>query len=219
MTNAEIKSLFFASWDAYVSGIIDDNTLNDHFTKAAMVSLKKLFNQMGLDNQYDTELDPLLKSETISTSASTIDFHSQLTDPFERLVNLQITYNVSGKIYTDKAAQPLNDNEILSPYSQGTYRYPRFVYVSALSNSASANNSSVVLIPSTNITAKKVRYFREYFPFDFGNNTFESANSPYGTKTIQMIVDNALLIAANAYREDGFFQTQGAIENKDNINV
>jgi hypothetical protein len=34
-----------------------------------------------------------------------------------------------------------------------------------------------------------------------------------------MIVDNALLIAANAYREDGFFQTQGAIENRDNINV
>lgn len=218
MTNLEIKNIFFATWDDYASGEIDDNVLNSHFTKAALVTLKKMFNQYGIDNQYNTDLDPLLKQETLATSASTIDFVDDLTDPFERLVNVQITYSVDGKTYT-KVAQPLNDNELMSPYSQGTYRYPRFMYKSALSTSGTANQNSIDLMPAVNITSKVVRYFRSYFPYNFGDSGFEAETSPYGNKTNQMIIDNALVIAGNAYREQQFLQTQAGIQTVNNMDV
>jgi hypothetical protein len=37
--------------------------------------------------------------------------------------------------------------------------------------------------------------------------------------TNEMIIDNALQIAANAYRENGFFQTQSAVQANDNRGI
>jgi hypothetical protein len=153
----------------------------------------------------------------LATNASAIDFAVDLpaTDPFERLVNLEVTYVVNGITYT-KIAQPLNDAEAISPYSQGTYRYPRYRYRSSLTSGYTGSSSIVNIYPSNNITSKNIRYFRDLFPYDFANAAFLSANSFYGNMTNQMIIDNALQIAANAYRENTFFQTQSAVQVNDN---
>lgn len=217
MTNQEIKDIFNQQWDAYASGIIEDPELNSIFQKSTQIVLKKLYNQLDLDNSFTTELAPLLKETVLSSSASAIDFAADLpaTDPFERLVNLEVTYVVNGVTYT-KIAQPLNDAEVISPYSQGTYRYPRYRYRSSLTSGYTGNSTIVNIYPSTNITSKNVRYFRDLFPYDFGNIAFEAATSFYGNMTNEMIIDNALQIAANAYRENGFFQTQSAVQANDN---
>jgi hypothetical protein len=57
------------------------------------------------------------------------------------------------------------------------------------------------------------------FPYDFGSAPFLAATSFYGNMTNQMIIDNALQIAANAYREDSFFQTQSAVQANDNRGI
>lgn len=217
MTNQEIKNIFNQQWDAYASGIIEDSDLNSIFQKSAQIVLKKLYNQLDLDNSFTTELAPLLKEFVLGTSSSSIDFAADLpaTDPFERLVNLEVTYVVNGVTYT-KIAQPLNDSEVISPYSQGTYRYPRYRYVSSLTSGYTGSSSIVNIYPSNNITSKNVRYFRDLFPYDFADASFLAATSFYGNMTNQMIIDNALQIAANAYRENGFFQTQSAVQANDN---
>lgn len=217
MTNQEIKDIFNQQWDAYASGIIEDSELNSIFQKSTQITLKKLYNQLDLDNAFTTELAPLLKETTLSGSASVIDFAVDLpaTDPFERLVNLEVTYVVNGTTYT-KIAQPLNDAEVISPYSQGTFRYPRYRYRSTLTSGYTGNSTVVNIYPSTNITSKNVRYFRDLFPYDFADANFLAATSFYGNMTNEMIIDNALQIAANAYRESGFFQTQSAVQANDN---
>lgn len=217
MTNQEIKDIFNQQWDAYASGIIEDPELNSIFQKSTQIVLKKLYNQLDLDNSFTTELAPLLKEVVLNTSDSFIDFSTALpaTDPFERLVNLEVTYSVDGVTYT-KIAQPLNDSEAISPYSKGTYRYPRYRYSSSLTSGYSGSVSMVKIYPSVNITSKNVRYFRDLYPYDFGDANFLAATSFYGNMTNQMIIDNALQIAANAYRENGFFQTQSAVQANDN---
>lgn len=217
MTNQEIKDIFNQQWDAYASGIIEDSELNSIFQKSTQITLKKLYNQLDLDNAFTTELAPLLKETVLSGSASVIDFAVDLpaTDPFERLVNLEVTYVVNGTTYT-KIAQPLNDAEVISPYSQGTFRYPRYRYRSTLTSGYTGNSTVVNIYPSTNITSKNVRYFRDLFPYDFADANFLAATSFYGNMTNEMIIDNALQIAANAYRESGFFQTQSAVQANDN---
>jgi hypothetical protein len=220
MTNQEIKDIFNQQWDAYASGIIEDPELDNIFHKSTQVVLKKLYNQLDLDNSFTTELAPLLKEFVLATNASSIDFAVDLpaTDPFERLVNLEVTYVVNGVTYT-KIAQPLNDSEVISPYSQGTYRYPRYRYRSSLTSGYTGSSSIVNIYPSNNITSKNVRYFRDLFPYDFGSAPFLAATSFYGNMTNQMIIDNALQIAANAYREDSFFQTQSAVQANDNRGI
>lgn len=218
MTNQEIKNIFDQQWDAYASGIIEDSDLNSIFQKSTQVVLKKLYNQLDLDNSFTTELVPLLKEVTLGNPDAYIDFAVDLPalDPFERLVNLEVTYVVGGTTYT-KIAQPLNDAEAISPYSQGTYRYPRYRYRSTANEVGYSGNSSIVNIyPSTNITSKNVRYFRDIYPYDFSDATFLAATSFYGNMTNEMIIDNALQIAANSYRENGFFQTQSAVQVNDN---
>jgi len=218
MTNQEIKDIFNQQWDAYASGIIEDPELNNIFQKSTQVVLKKLYNQLDLDNAFTTELAPLLKEFVISNTDAVIDFASDLpaTDPFERLVDLEVSYSVGGVVYT-KVAQPLNDAESISPYSRGTYRYPRYRYSSTLSTPNYGGNSSLIRIyPNTNITSKSVRYFRDLYPYDFADANFLAATSFYGNMTNQMIIDNALQIAANAYREDSFFNTQSAVQANDN---
>jgi hypothetical protein len=218
MTNQEIKDIFNQQWDAYASGIIEDAELNSIFQKSAQVVLKKMYNQLGLDSSFTTELSPLLKEITLANTDAYIDCAADVPalDPFERLVNLQVTYVVGGTTYT-KIAQPLNDAEVISPYSQGTYRYPRYRYRSTANEANYTGNDTYIYIyPSTNITSKNVRYFRDVFPYDFGDATFLAATSFYGNMTNNMIIDNALQIAANAYREDSFFQTQSAVQANDN---
>lgn len=221
MTNQEIKNIFNQQWDAYASGIIEDSDLNSIFQKSTQVVLKKLYNELDLDNSFTTELAPLLKEVVLATTTAVVNFSTDLPalDPFERLVNLEVTYVVGGTTYT-KVAQPLNDSEVISPYSQGTYRYPRYRYLSTANGAAYTGNATVINIyPNTNITSKNVRYFRDLYPYDFGSAPFLSANSFYGNMTNNMIIDNALQIAANAYREDSFFQTQSAVQANDNRGI
>ena len=221
MTNQEIKNIFDQQWDAYASGIIEDADLDSIFQKSTQITLKKLYNQLDLDNSFTTELVPLIKETTLATASSTINVVADLpaTDPFERLVNLQITYTVGGVVYT-KIAQPLNDAEAISPYSQGTYRYPRYRYRSTANGASYTGNEGIIAIfPQTNITSKNVRYFRDLYPYDFGDAAFLAATSFYGNMTNEMIIDNALQIAANAYRENGFFQTQSAVQANDNRGI
>jgi hypothetical protein len=220
MTNQEIKNIFNQQWDAYASGIIEDSDLNSIFIKSTQIVLKKLYNQLDLDNSYTTELAPLLKEATLATNTAYVDFATDLgaTDPFERLVNLEVTYSAGGITYT-KVAQPLNDSEAISPYSQGTYRYPRYRYSSTPTSGYTGSSSRVYIYPSTNITSKNVRYFRDLYPYNWGNGAFEAATSFYGNMTNEMIIDNALQIAANAYREDSFFQTQSGVQANDNRGI
>lgn len=221
MTNQEIKNIFDQQWDAYASGIIEDADLDSIFQKSTQVVLKKLYNQLDLDNSFTTELVPLIKETVLATTDSTINVVDDLpaTDPYERLINLQVTYTVGGVVYT-KIAQPLNDSEVISPYSQGTYRYPRYRYLSTANGAPYTGNQGVISIfPQINITSKNVRYFRDLYPYDFGDANFLAATSFYGNMTNEMIIDNALQIAANAYRENGFFQTQTAVQANDNRGI
>ena len=221
MTNQEIKNIFDQQWDAYASGIIEDADLDSIFQKSTQVVLKKLYNQLDLDNSFTTELVPLIKETVLATTDSTINVVDDLpaTDPYERLINLQVTYTVGGVVYT-KIAQPLNDSEVISPYSQGTYRYPRYRYLSTANGVPYTGNQGVISIfPQINITSKNVRYFRDLYPYDFGDAAFLAATSFYGNMTNEMIIDNALQIAANAYRENGFFQTQTAVQANDNRGI
>jgi hypothetical protein len=221
MTNQEIKNIFDQQWDAYASGIIEDADLDSIFQKSTQVVLKKLYNQLDLDNSFTTELVPLIKETVLATTDSTINVVDDLpaTDPYERLINLQVTYTVGGVVYT-KIAQPLNDSEVISPYSQGTYRYPRYRYLSTANGAPYTGNQGVISIfPQINITSKNVRYFRDLYPYDFGDAAFLAATSFYGNMTNEMIIDNALQIAANAYRENGFFQTQTAVQANDNRGI
>lgn len=222
MTNQDIKNQALTIWDSYASGIIEDSDLNNFFNKASLSVFKKLYNSLDMDNSYTTELAPLLKEQTVSNTDAYIDTVNDIGDAnniFERLVNLQVTYTVGSKTYT-KVAQPLNDAEAISPYSQGTYRYPRYRYRSTVDDGSYGGNTIMIYIyPSTNITSKTVRYFRDFVTFNFGDAGFEAATCPYGNKTIQMLIDEALKIAAEAYREDGFFQAQSNVQMNDNINT
>lgn len=221
MTNTQIKELFFQQWDAYASGIIEDSDLNSIFNKASLSIFKKLYNNLDLDNSYTTELAPLLKSTTISNSTATINLNQDLlaSNPYEKLINVTVTYVDGSKVYTNKVAQPLNDAEVISPYSQGTYRYPRYRYSSTPTSGFTGNESVITIYPTTNITSKTIRYFRDYIPFEFGVGGFDAATCPYGNKTIQMLLDEALKLAGNAYREAQFFQTQSAVQTLDNNNL
>ena len=217
-----IKNEFLNSWDSYASGVVEDTDINVFFQKGALSVFKKLYNNLDLDSSYTSELAPLMKQQTISSSQAYVDFASEVGDvnnPFERLVSLEVTYVVNNKTIGPKVAQPLNAAEQISPYSQGTYRYPRYQYRSTLDDGSYGGNSMRAYIyPSRAITAKTVTYFRDFIPFNFGDAGFEAAECPYGNKTIQMLVDEALKLAANAYREEGFFQTQTAVQTVDNIN-
>ena len=186
-----------------------------------MSVFKKLMNNLDLDNSYTTELAPLIKVTTISNSNSTINLNQDLIadNPYEKLVDLTVSFLDGTNAYTHKVAQPLNDAESISPYSQGTYRYPRYRYSSTNSSGYTGDESVITIYPTSNITSKTIRYIRSYVPFNYGDAGFESANCPYGNRTIQMLLDESLKLAGNAYREANFFQTQSAVQTLDNNNI
>lgn len=219
---SDVKTMANTLWDQYASGILEDSDWNVFFQKGALPVFKKLYNSLDADNSYTTELAPLLKEETIATSSEIINFATDVGDadnPFERLVNLQVTYTVGAKTYT-KYAQPLIDSEAISPFSQGSYRYPRYRYLSTNDDGSNGGNEMEVRIyPTDSITSKTVRYFRDFIPFNFGDAAFEAATCPYGNKTIQMLVDEAVKLAAASYREDGFFNVQSNVQVIDNQNT
>jgi hypothetical protein len=88
MTNQEIKNIFDQQWDAYASGIIEDADLDSIFQKSTQITLKKLYNQLDLDNSFTTELVPLIKETTLATASSTINVVADLpaTDPDRKSV-------------------------------------------------------------------------------------------------------------------------------------
>jgi len=206
-----VKNLFNTSWDSYASGQLEDPQLNDIFTKSTIIVLKKLYNELDFDNSITTELSPLIIEDTPAQVGGVVNLDAQLNS-FERLINVEVSY--TGTPYGDitKVAQPIVDAEAMSQYSKGTYRYPRYRYFADIANS----ESSIKIFPPTNISAVNIRYFRDYYPYEFGNVVWEATDCMYGNRTVQMIVDEALKQAAATFREQPYFTMENTTQQQAN---
>jgi len=206
MTGADIKSIFYTLWDTSQSGKFADAKLNQIIEKAQVEYLYSLMNNYGLNEAVQEEAGTYLVAFITNPVSNQLDITSGSTmlPNFERLIALASKYVKNGVTYYQYARQ-LKDEEKISPL-KGSVLYPKYDYT----------NEYIRLYPQDE-TCLETRgtYFRAIFTIDVTDNT---TDLPFTQKNAQSIINNALNIAAQITREDGYYQMTENENRQDNIN-
>ena len=193
-SGSQIKSIFYTLWDTTQSGTFSNSKLNIIFQKAEVQYLYNLMDNYGLNNSVANEANTYLVEFTVNPTSNTIDVSETSVEMpnFERLVNIKCKFTKNGITYYEYARE-IKSEEFISPL-KGNVTYPKFYYT----------NDSIKILPN-NITCSEVGgiYFRTIYGIDVASAT---ANLPYTDKNVESIVNQALSIAAQTTREDGYYQ-------------
>ena len=197
MLPSEIKTLFKTYFDTFSFGC-SSTQLNSIFEKANITYWDKLANQMGLDWQANTDLQPIIKEFQVYPASNRIPT-SSITE-FDRLGTVIPTYVVSGVTYTNPSKY-LNEVNKYSVYSQGTVRNPRHYLIDAF----------IILQPSNTPTVVNGTYLRNPYPINFVTNV----DVPITDKNVQGIIEIALRNCGVSIREFDY-ANQVDLDNKRN---
>lgn len=197
MLPSEIKTLFKTYFDTFSFGY-SNTQLNSIFEKANITYWDKLANQMGLDWQANTDLQPIIKEFEVYPASNRIPT-SSITE-FDRLGTVIPTYVVSGVTYTNPSKW-LNEVNKYSVYSQGTVRNPRHYLIDAF----------IILQPSNTPTVVNGTYLRNPYPINFVTNV----DVPITDKNVQGIIEIALRNCGVSIREFDY-ANQVDLDNKRN---
>lgn len=194
-SGTQIKDIFYTLWDTTQSGTFSDAKLNNIFQKAEVQYLYNLMDAYGLNTSVANEANTYLVEFNIIPSNNTIDVSETSVEMpnFERLVNIKFKFTKNGITYYEYARE-IKSEEFISPL-KGNVTYPKYFYT----------NDSIKILPSNQscLEAGGI-YFRTIFGIDVASAT---ANLPYTDKNVESIVNQALNIAAQVTREDGFYST------------
>jgi hypothetical protein len=194
-SGTQIKDIFYTLWDTTQSGTFSNAKLNNIFQKAEVQYLYNLMDAYGLNISVANEANTYLVEFTIIPSNNTIDVSETSVEMpnFERLVNIKFKFSKGGITYYEYARE-IKAEEFISPL-KGNVTYPKYFYT----------NDSIKILPSNQscLEAGGI-YFRTIFGIDVASAT---ANLPYTDKNVESIVNQALNIAAQVTREDGFYST------------
>lgn len=194
-SGTQIKDIFYTLWDTTQSGTFSNAKLNNIFQKAEVQYLYNLMDAYGLNISVANEANTYLVEFTIIPSNNTIDVSETSVEMpnFERLVNIKFKFSKGGINYYEYARE-LKAEEFISPL-KGNVTYPKYFYT----------NDNIKILPSNQscLEAGGI-YFRTIFGIDVASAT---ANLPYTDKNVESIVNQALNIAAQVTREDGFYST------------
>lgn len=194
-SGAEIKSKFNNLWDVYSSGRFAAGKLNDFLEKAQVNYYYNLMRQYGLDSEVDEQLTPYLVDFVATPVDNMLDITDISTDmpEFKREIALKFKFIKNGQLYYEYG-KPLKDDLKSSPL-QGSILYPKYDFTSS--------NIRIYPLTESCLEASGL-YFRNEFIIDV-NDVVE--NIPLTLKNIQGILDEALNIAAQNTREDGYYKT------------
>lgn len=198
MLPSAIKTLFKTYFDTFSFGY-SNTQLNSIFEKANIVYWDKLANQMGLDWQANTDLQPIIKEFQVYPASNRIPT-SSITE-FDRLGNVYPTYVVNGTTYNSKSKY-LNEVNNCSVYSQGTVRNPRHYLIDAY----------IILQPSNTPTVVNGTYLRNPYPIDFVTNV----DVPITDKNVQGIIEIALRNCGVSIREFDYANQVDLDNNRNN---
>lgn len=157
MLPSEIKTNFKTYFDSF-SFNFSNTQLNSIFEKANQAYWEELASRAGYDWKNITELEPLVKSFSITPVSNEISF-SSIDANYDRLMTIKPTFVVSGKTYS-YYSKYLNEVDKYSVLSQGSYRYPKH-FIEA---------GKVVINPAVTPTACTGTYLRTPYPIDFVTN-------------------------------------------------
>jgi|688.fasta_scaffold158785_2 hypothetical protein len=199
MLTSEIKSRFKTLFDEMYSGDMPNGRLTNIFAHAQTNYWEKLMNQYQLNSAITSELKPLIKNITVTPTSNEIDVDTLIaSDDYKRLLALRCTFSDGVTSW----AKELLTEELLSYFSRGTTRYPRYYQ---------ANNNILIEPASVNCTSANVMYFRKPFNIDFDTPTDDI---PYIEISIENIIQEALAVAASIVREDTFYQISESEANR-----
>ena len=189
----EIKDRFFTFWDTLQSGTFSNTKLNYIFEKAQTQYLYNIMDGYGLNLAVENEATTYIVNFTATPISNDLDVSETSTEVpnFERLIALACKFIKGGVTYYEYSRQ-LRDEEKISPL-KGNIRYPKYDYT----------NNDIRIYPTTE-TCLEVSglYFRKTFPIDV---TSVTQDLPFTDKNVQGIINNALNLAAQMTREDGYY--------------
>jgi hypothetical protein len=189
----EIKDRFFTFWDTLQSGTFSNTKLNYIFEKAQTQYLYNIMDGYGLNLAVENEATTYLINFTAvpTSNALNVAEGSVVMPNFERLIAMALKFVKGGVTYYEYSRE-LKDEEKISPL-KGNVRYPKYDYT----------NTTIRIYPEneTCLEAKGL-YFREIFTIDV---TSVVENLPLTDKNVQGIINNALNLAAQMTREDGYY--------------
>ena len=189
----EIKDRFFTFWDTLQSGTFSNTKLNYIFEKAQTQYLYNVMDGYGLNLAVENEATTYLINFTAIPTSNALDVSetSIVMPNFERLIAMACKFVKGGVTYYEYSRE-LKDEEKISPL-KGNIRYPKYDYT----------NNTIRIYPTTEVCLEvNGLYFRETFPIDV---TSVTENLPFTDKNVQGIINNALNLAAQMTREDGYY--------------
>jgi hypothetical protein len=189
----EIKDRFFTFWDTLQSGTFSNTKLNYIFEKAQTQYLYNIMDSYGLNLAVEEESTTYITDFTAIPTNNALDVTetSVVMPDFERLIAMACKFTKGGVTYYEYARQ-LKDEEKISPL-KGNIRYPKYDYT----------NTSIRIYPQAETCLEtKGLYFRTIFDIDVTSST---QDLPFTDKNVQGIINNALNLAAQITREDGYY--------------
>lgn len=189
----QIKERFYTFWDTMQSGTFSNSKLNNIFEKAQTQYLYNIMDKYGLNLAVENEATPYLVDFTDTPTNNTLDVSetSAGMPNFERLISIAFKFVKGGVTYYEYGRE-LRNEEKISPL-KGNVRYPKYDYT----------NDTIRIYPSNeSCTEAKGMYFRGIFPIDVTSTT---EDLPLTDKNVQGIINNALNLAAQITREDGYY--------------
>lgn len=197
MLPSEIKTLFKTYFDVF-SFNFSNTQLNSIFEKANYSYWDELGDQLGKDWKNVTDIEPLMKSFSLTPVSNEISTAS--ISNYYRLMTIKPTYVVSGKTYS-YPSKYLNETDKYSVLSQGTLRYPRHFFEA----------DKIVLQPSNTPTSVTGTYLREPYEINFVTNV----DVPITKTNVLGIIGHALRQVGVSQREFDYAQ-QVELDNKMN---
>jgi len=189
----DIKTRFYTFWDTMQSGTFSNSKLNNIFEKAQTQYLYNIMDSYGLNLAVEEESTVYLVDFTDTPTNNALDISETSTGMpnFERLISIAFKFVKGGVTYYEYARE-LKNEEKISPL-KGNIRYPKYDYT----------NDSIRIYPSNETcTEAKGMYFRTIFTIDVTSST---QDLPFTDKNVQGIINNALNLAAQITREDGYY--------------
>lgn len=202
MTGLGIGALLDNYIDELGSGFIDSSSKNQIFLKANYNVIEKKIQLFQANNKITTELQPLItKTAALTPINATLDLSpTSVTVPnYYYFIDLAVTSPFRGVNVTNYAKER-QYSQFQSTYTEGDARYPRY-YLS---------NGILTIEPADAVSAV-LTYFITPQTIDVTDNSTEML---YNDKLIQLIIDEAMIIAGIKGRDQIIVQNETMMEQK-----
>lgn len=202
MTGLDIQNLFNTYIDEIGTEFYDTVTLNNILLKASYNIIDKKIELFQSNNKITREVQSLITFTTVLAPVNaTIDVSPTSTDvpEFYSITNALVTSPYRGASIS-KYSKERPYAQFQSDYTEGDARNPRYYF-----------SNGLMTVEPADATGVKITYFKLPQTIDVENDTDEIL---YNDKILNLIIDEAMIIAGIKGRDQGIVQNESMMEQK-----